>query len=318
MRGETDVSSRCWHFQWLHPCAFLCLCCSGQCCVCFYKWRELAVINNRLQSTRAWLVHTYHLIYEQTETQAAIKRADTMIGFTVIAYKQVLVTFLILQTAVKRCCLSWSANMNIIGERNNRCYEPSKSDIIPSKCGLPPESDIFPGNFSFCLTFNELPVDSKTKVHNSLFYQKNSYVLWLPAASVLPRSGFRESGKASLLPSPPLLGTHSPFSLMSCACVSLCVSPRPRTLIHARAGIHTDKRPSHALRPCFFFFPNQCASQIWPFPDWTPELCWQWKWTAHHVVTLVKLTCNHTQSSVFKLRLTVDSKSDSVLDSGYE
>lgn len=308
----TDVSSRCWHFQWLHPRAFLC--CSGWCRVCFYKWRELAVINNRLQSTRAWS-STYLPPNLWTNRHTSSHQAWRT------WYKQESVTFLILQTAVKRCCLSWSANSHIIGERNNRCYEPSKSDIIPSKCGLPPESDIFPGNFSFCLTFNELPVDSKTKVHNSLFHQKK--LLRALTSSSFYIAAFRlqrESGKASLLPSPPLLGTHSPFSLMSCACVSLCVFPLPppRTLIHARAGIHTDKRPSHALRPCFFFFSNQSASQIWPFPDWTPELCWRWKWTARHVVTLAKLTCNHTQSTVFKLRLTVDSKSDSVLDSGFE
>lgn len=161
--------------------------------------------------------------------------------------------------------------MNIIGERNNRCYEPSKSDIIPSKCGLPPESDIFPGNFSFCLTFNELPVDSKTKVHNSLFYppQKNSYVLWLPAASILPRSGFRESGKASLLPSPPLLGTHSPFSLMSCACVSLCVLPPPHAHTCTRRHSH---RQETLICPQTLCLPDLAFSWLDPWAVLTLEV----------------------------------------------
>lgn len=210
----------------------------------------------------------------------------TMIGFTMIAYKQVLVTFLILQTAVKRCCLSWSANSHIIGERNNGCYEPSKSDIIPSKCGLPPESDIFPGNFSFCLTFNELPVDSKTKVNNSLFYQKNSYVLWLPAASILPRSGFRERAarRASSLLLP--FSAHTP-PFPSCPVhVWVCVSfPFPPSRAHTCTRRHSHRQETLVCPETLFFFPQ---------PKCLPDLAFSWldPW-AVLMVEVDSTSCSH-------------------------
>lgn len=150
-----------------------------------------------------------------------------------------------------------------------------------------------PTSFSFLLSTSSL---------STTFLKGATYSLWLPVNfSISLRSDVRQSSEASLLSSPPLLETHTPFSLMSCVWVCVCVSPSPHTLIHARASIHADNRPRHSPRPFFF---HQSRSQVW-FPPWASEQRWQWKWTTCHTVALTELTCNQTRFSFTSAALQV-------------
>lgn len=96
-----------------------------------------------------------------------------------------------------------------------------------------------------------------------------TYFLWVPGSLCISlHLDIRESDRASLLPSPPFAGTHSPFYLMSSVsiCVCGCVSPSPtHSYIHAQALTQTTD-PVIPQDP--FFQPKWLSGLISSFIVW--------------------------------------------------